>query len=98
MKQALEKVITLRTELNEVNRRKLRLEKQREEVLAEQERIRKNLQTLDRSGDAYQRQQKLFDEVETRIAQVTAQLNAAREEEEQKQRALDEYLLSLNVE
>jgi len=98
VKQALEKVITLRTELGEVSRRRLRLEKQREEAVAEQERIRKNLEILDRSGDAYQRQQKLFNEAEDRIARVTEQLNAARAEEEQKQAALDAYLLSLNVE
>ncbi len=98
VKSALEKVIALRNELEEVTRRRIRLEKQQEEANAEQARIRENLKTLDKSTDAYQRQLKRFDEVDARIAELTKQVAAARDEQEQKQKALDAYLLSLNVE
>lgn len=98
VKSALEKVIALRNELEEVTRRRIRLEKQQEEAVAEQARIRENLKTLDKSTDAYQRQLKRFDEVDARIADLTKQVAAARDEQEQKQKALDAYLLSLNVE
>lgn len=98
VKSALEKVISLRNELEEVTRRRIRLEKQQEEAVAEQARIRENLKTLDKSTDAYQRQLKRFDEVDARIMESAKQVAAAREEQEQKQKALDAYLLSLNVE
>lgn len=98
VKSALEKVIALRNELEEVTRRRIRLEKQQEEAVAEQARIRENLRTLDKSTDAYQRQLKRFDEVDARIMELAKQVAAARDEQEQKQKALDAYLLSLNVE
>ncbi|MEW6197291.1 MAG: hypothetical protein AB1601_01310 [Planctomycetota bacterium] len=98
VKSALEKVISLRNELEEVTRRRIRLETQQEESIAEQARVRENLKTLDKSTDAYQRQLKRFDEVDARIMELAKQVAAARDEQEQKQKALDAYLLSLNVE
>lgn len=98
VKQALEKVIALRTELDDVARHRAQLEKQRDEDIQEQARIRENLKTLDKNTDAYQRQLKVFDQVDARIAELREQIAAAREQEEQKRKALESYLLSLNVE
>lgn len=98
VKQALEKVIALRTELDTVARQRVRLEKQREEAVAEQGRIRENIKTLDKSTDAYQRQLKSFDEVDARINDLSKQITTARDQEEQKRKALEDYLLTLDVE
>ena len=98
VKQAMEKVIAFRTELDEITRKRTRLEKQQEEAVAEQGRIRENLKTLDKSTDAYQRQLKSFDEVDGRIAEYRQQITTARDQEEQKRKALEEYLLALDVE
>lgn len=98
VKEALEKVIALRTELDEVARQRGRLEKQQEEAVAEQARIRENLKTLDKSTDAYQRQLKSFDEVDARIVASRQEISNKRDQEEQKRKALESYLLSLDVE
>jgi hypothetical protein len=98
VKEALERVVVLRTELDTVTRQRTRLEQQRTEAIAEQARIRENLKTLDKNTDAYQRQLKTFDEVDARIADLGKQVAAARDQEEQKRKALQEYLLTLEVE
>ncbi len=98
VKEALEKVVALRTELDDLVRQRARFEKQHEEAVAEQGRIRENLRTLDRSTDAYQRQLKAFDEVDARITQLREQVSAARDQEEQKRKALETYLAGLDVE
>jgi hypothetical protein len=86
VKEALEKVIALRTELDEVARQRGRLEKQQEEAVAEQARIRENLKTLDKSTDAYQRQLKSFDEVDARIVASRQEISNKRDQEEQKRK------------
>ena len=98
VKEALQKVIAMRTELDDTVRQRQRLEKQSEEAVAEQARIRENLKTLDKSTDAYQRQLKNFDEVDARITNLQQQIRTARDQEEQKQKALETYLLSLDIE
>lgn len=98
VKEALDKVMALRTELDDLTRQRTRLEKQHEEAIAEQGRIRENLKTLDKSTDAYQRQLKAFDEVDGRITELRKQISTARDQEEQKRKALETYLASLDVE
>ncbi|MCK4342730.1 MAG: hypothetical protein KAY37_13515 [Phycisphaerae bacterium] len=98
VQEALEKVTALRVELDDVARRRVALERERDEVVRDQARIRENLKTLDKNTDAYRRQLKLFDEVDARIARLGRDIGEAREKEEQKRKALENYLLSLNVE
>jgi hypothetical protein len=98
VKEALEKVIALRTEADNAARQRLRLEKEHEEATKEQARIRENLKTLDKSTDAYQRQLKVFDEVDGKIADLGQKVRAMRDQEEQKKKALEEYLLTVEVE
>jgi FtsZ-binding cell division protein ZapB len=98
VRQAMEQVIALRTELDELARRRERLEQEQREAVNEQVRVRDNLKTLDRNTDAYRRQLTLFDALETQIGDSRAQVDRARDEEEQKRKELEAYLLSLNVE
>jgi len=98
VKEALDKVVAMRTELDDLTRQRTRLEKQNEEAVADQGRIRENLKTLDKSTDAYQRQLKAFDEVDGRITELRKQITTARDQEEQKRKALETYLASLDVE
>ena len=98
VKDALEKVIALRTELDDLTRRRGDLERQVNEAVQEQGRVRENLKTLQQNTDPYQRQLKKFDELETQIGDVRKQIETARQQEEQKRQALNAYLLSLNIE
>ncbi len=98
VREALEKVVALRTELDAAARTRGELEKRRDEATTEQARIRENLKTLDRSTDAYQRQLRRFDEVDEQIVSLKGEVDAARAAEAQKRQALEQYLLGLDVE
>ena len=98
VKEALETVIAKRAELDELTRRRENLERDVNELVQEQARMRENLKTLPKGTDSYQRQLTKFDELETRIERVREQITQARQQEEKKRAAFDSYLLSLNVE
>jgi len=98
VKEALEKVVALRTEVDQATRHRAELEQEREAAIRDQGRVRENLKTLDKGSDPYQRQLKLFDDFETQIGQLATEIKAAREQEQQKRNALETYLLSLEVE
>jgi predicted nucleic acid-binding Zn-ribbon protein len=98
VKTALEKVVALRVELDEASRRRADLERQANEAVQEQGRIRENLKTLQTNSDVYGRQIKKFDALETQIEEFRAAAAEARKVEDQKRTALQAYLLSLEVE
>ncbi len=98
VKEALQKVISLRNELDQAVRERTALEQQVKEAVDEQARIRENVKTLDRTTDAYKRQLKKFDDLETAIESHRAKLTSARQNEEGRKRALEGYLLSLTIE
>lgn len=98
VKEALQKVISLRNELDQAVRERTGLEQQVKEAVDEQARIRENVKTLDRTTDAYKRQLKKFDDLETAIESHRAKLTSARQNEEGRKRALEGYLLSLTIE
>jgi hypothetical protein len=98
VKEALQKVIALRTELDRVVRERERREREVNEQVAEQARVRENLRTLQQNTDAYRRQLEKFDEIETQIEKLREQIAQLRTQEEQQRQALEDYLLSLNVE
>lgn len=98
VREALQKVVELRSALDDAERRLARLEQERRDAIQEQSRIRENLKTLDRSTDAYQRQLKRFDEVDSQITTLASDISTARDEVEKKRQALESYLLNLNVE
>jgi len=98
VKEALRRVVALRSELDAVARQRAEQEKEVGEAVADQGRVRQNLQTLDRNSDSYQRQLRRFDELETRIEQLREQVSRLRESEQNKRKQLEDYLLSIEVE
>ena len=98
VKQALQRVVSLRTELDRVAREKNRREGEVSEQVAEQARIRENLKTLRENSDVYRRQLEKFEQIETRIEQLRTQVAELRTQEEQKRRELEDYLRDLTIE
>ena len=98
LQKALERVVALRTELDEASRNRADLERSLAEAIQDETRMRVNLRTLQRDTDAYRRQLERFEELETRIEQLRTQVAELRQIEEQKRKDLQLYLLSLNVE
>ncbi|MBU0618035.1 MAG: hypothetical protein KKI02_09985, partial [Planctomycetes bacterium] len=98
VKKALERVIELQDELARVRQQREQAERDLNEQVAEQARVRENLRTLEKSTDAYRRQLQKFDDIETQIEKLRQRIAELRADENQKRSALDDYLLSLNVE
>lgn len=98
MVKALGRVIDLRLALDETRREIARANGEIETVGQEQARIRENMKVLDRTSDVYRRYEKKFGEQETQVETLRAKLVELRRTEEQRRRALDDFLLSLNVE
>ncbi len=97
VKQALEKVIRLRTEIDELTRARTELERKREVAVADQVRIRENLKTLDKSTDAYKRQLAQFDTADAQIVTMASEIDAARAKEAAKRGELESYLANLEL-
>ncbi len=98
VRQALQRVIALQDELHAAQRRRQMLERDLNEQVKEQARIRDNLKTLPKDSDPYRRQLRKFDEIESRIEKLRTELQAARAAEQDRQRALDGFVRRLNVE
>jgi hypothetical protein len=98
VRDALERVVALRTELGEATRKRAALEQQVNEAAAEQGRVRQNIGSLPDNSDARKRQVKKLDDIETQIEGLRSQIAEARGVEETKRKALEEYLVNLNVE
>jgi len=98
VREALQKVVSLRTELDRIGRERRGQERQLKEAGEEQERIRKNLQVLQQNTDSYRRQLTKLDTLETQIEELREQVNALRKQEEQQRSALQNYLSNLTIE
>lgn len=97
VKDALEKIVAMRVDLGRASREREACEKRANEAVAEQARIRENLKTLADNSDAHKRQSQKFDAVETQIENLRKQLDDLRAAEEQKRRALEDFINGVEV-
>jgi hypothetical protein len=67
------------------------------EITAGQERIRRNMQTVDRNSEYYTRLLRQLNEEETEIQQLQTDLRELQEQHDQRQKELEDYLSNLNV-
>lgn len=80
------------------NRTIQELEKERREITEDQNRVRQNMSSVDRTTDLYARYMKKLGEQETRLETITTETATAREKLAAAQNDLNAYLSNLNVE
>lgn len=97
VRQALEQVVALRTELERTSREREATETRVNETVAEQARVRENIKTLQGGTDAHRRQMDKFDALETQIETQRGQLADIRTKEAAKRQELESFLLQLEV-
>lgn len=97
VKAALSKVITLRSAVDDTNRRISRVNNEVEEISTEQTRIRENMKTLAQSSEVYRRYEKKFDTQETEIEGKREQVAQMRKTLADQQQALTDFLANLSV-
>lgn len=98
MKQAFDRISQIRATMNDAQRREEALMQERSEITTEQDRIRQNLGSLDRTSDLAQRLTRKLGDQETRLDAITTEVALARTQGEKSRAELETFLASLNIE
>jgi len=98
VKEALEQVIAKKRAIEQIVR--VRQEKEREIQVVEQEqnRIRQNMAQLDRTNELYAKYVKKFAEQEDRVEALRQEITALIRQEQEARKALDEFVLKMELE
>lgn len=97
VKTALERLIEMKAGLAQVVDQRTGLEQQLKTITQEQDRIRQNMMQLDRNSDLYKRYVKKFGDQEDAVERLRGQVERLSQDETQRRKALDDYLLSLDL-
>ncbi|MFW5795586.1 MAG: hypothetical protein ACOCV0_00145 [Alkalispirochaeta sp.] len=95
VRRTLQNVAELRRQVEETSTARRSLELQVETIREEQTRIRENMAVLDRDSTLYRRYLSTLDDQEDRMVLLLDQLQDAREQQENAEAALTEYLRTL---
>jgi myosin heavy subunit len=97
VKEALEQVIAKKKAIAEIVRVKQEKEREIQVVDQEQNRIRQNMAQLDRTNELYAKYVKKFAEQEDRVEALRKEITALVQQEQEARKALDEYLVTMEL-
>lgn len=97
VKDALQRVVQLRSRLDDVHAQRTRLDQRTAEITAEHARIRENMQRLQQNSDLYNRYVKKLDQQETELEKLRKEIESLKSTEEEHRRELQNYVMSLDV-
>jgi hypothetical protein len=97
VREALQRVVTLRSKLDDARAQRTRLEQRVGEITAEHGRIRENMQRLPQNSDLYSRYVKKLDQQETELEKLRKEIEASKNNEDEQRRELQTYVASLDV-
>ncbi len=97
VREALQRVVTLRTKLDDTRAQRMRLDQRIAEITAEHGRIRENMQRLPQNSDLYTRYVKKLDQQETELEQLRKEIEVSKNTEDEQRRELQTYVSSLDV-
>jgi hypothetical protein len=97
VKEALQRVVQLRSKLDDTRAQRTRLDQRTSEITAEHTRIRENMQRLQQNSDLYTRYVKKLDQQETELENLRKEIERLKTTEEDHRRELQNYVMSLDV-
>ncbi len=97
VKAALQEVVKRKQALQQVSQERQRLEAQISTITQEQDRIRQNMDKLDRNTELYKRYVQKFGSQEDAVEKMRDQIQKLTAEETRQRQALDEYMINLNI-
>lgn len=97
VREALQRVVTLRTKLDDTRAQRMRLDQRIAEITAEHGRIRENMQRLPQNSDLYTRYVKKLDQQETELEKLRKEIEVSKNTEDEQRRELQTYVSSLDV-
>jgi hypothetical protein len=96
-KQALQRVVELKTQLAAIQRDRAEREARLQEIGTEQERIRKNMEQLDRNSELYKRYVQKFTDQETEFEKLQGEIQALKAGEDKKLQEIQDFIVNLSV-
>jgi hypothetical protein len=97
VKEALQRVVHLRSKLDDTRDHRMRLDQRTAEITAEHARIRENMQRLQQNSDLYTRYVKKLDQQETELENLRKEIERLKNTEEEHRRELQNYVMNLDV-
>jgi len=97
VKEALQRVVHLRSKLDDARAQRTRLDQRTAEITAEHARIRENMQRLQQNSDLYNRYVKKLDQQETELEKLRKEIESLKNTEEEHRRELQNYVMNLDV-
>jgi len=97
VKDALQRVVQLRSKLDDVHTQRTRLDQRTAEITAEHTRIRENMQRLQQNSELYTRYVKKLDQQETELENLRKEIERLKTVEEEHRRELQHYVMNLDV-
>lgn len=97
VKDALQRLVRMRQELDGLKREIASRESEIREITTEQGRIRENMRSAPQDSDLFARLLKKLDDQETRLETLNRELVDLRAQERIKQKAMEEFLLGLQI-
>ncbi|MBI2440703.1 MAG: hypothetical protein HYV35_04955 [Lentisphaerae bacterium] len=98
VRQALEELVDMQAALETVRQVRQQKEQRVQAITQEQERIRKNMQTVTRNSESYAMWERKLVQQENELDQLNVELEKLRADEQQKAAAIARFLAELNVE
>ncbi|MFW5826688.1 MAG: hypothetical protein ACOCU4_01275, partial [Alkalispirochaeta sp.] len=96
VRRILQNILELREQLTTFRSERRELEARRDEIFRDQERIRGNMENLDRNSELYRRYVSQLESQENDLRFIRSDLEDAREEEAEALAALNAYLATLD--
>jgi hypothetical protein len=97
VKEALQRVVHLRSKLDDTRAQRTRLDQRTSEITVEHTRIRENMQRLQQNSDLYTRYVKKLDQQETELENLRKEIERLKNGEEEHRRELQNYVMNLDV-
>ena len=97
VKEALQRVVHLRSKLDDTRAQRTRLDQRTAEIAAEHARIRENMQRLQQNSDLHNRYVKKLDQQETELEKLRKEIESLKNTEEDHRRELQNYVMNLDV-
>lgn len=96
--EAFREVYKKQGEIREQQERMGQLEREREKIAQDQDRIRQNMNSIDRNSDLYRRYMTKFTEQESRLETIAQETTQAQKARDEAQARLDAFIADLSVE
>jgi hypothetical protein len=97
VKEALQRVVQLRSKLDDARAQRTRLDQRTAEITAEHARIRENMHRLQQNSDLYNRYVKKLDQQETELEKLRKEIESLKNTEDEHRRELQNYVMNLDV-